>query len=51
MSQFGTEFCDQFAIVRFEDGEWQAPALQALEPLQLHQGLSLVRWQSTYLPP
>ena len=47
MSQFGTEFCDQFAIVRFEDGEWQAPALQALEPLQLHPAAHVLHYAST----
>jgi len=47
MSQFGTEFCDQFAIVRFEDGEWQAPALQALEPLQLHPAAHVFHYAST----
>ncbi len=47
MSQFGTEFCDQFAIVQFEDGEWQAPALQALEPLQLHPAAHVFHYAST----
>ncbi len=47
MSQFGTEFCDQFAIVQFEDGEWQAPALQALEPLQLHPAAHVLHYAST----
>ena len=47
MSQFGTEFCDQFAIVRFEDGEWQAPALRALEPLQLHPAAHVFHYAST----
>ncbi len=47
MSQFGTEFCDQFAIVQFEDGEWQAPALRALEPLQLHPAAHVFHYAST----
>jgi len=47
MSQFGTEFCDQFAIVQFEDGEWQAPALRALEPLQLHPAAQVFHYAST----
>ena len=47
MSQFGTEFCDQFAIVRFKDGAWQAPALQALEPLQLHPAAHVFHYAST----
>ena len=47
MSQFGTEFCDQFAIVQFEDGAWQAPALQALEPLQLHPAAHVFHYAST----
>ena len=47
MSQFGTEFCDQFAIARFEDGEWQAPALRALEPLELHPAAHVFHYAST----
>ena len=47
MSQFGTEFCDQFAIVRFEDGAWQAPALQALKPLELHPAAHVFHYAST----
>jgi len=47
MSQFGTEFCDQFAIVRFEDGAWQAPALRPLEPLQLHPAAHVFHYAST----
>ena len=26
MGQFGTEFCDQIAIVRYESEAWQQPA-------------------------
>ncbi len=47
MSQFGTEFCDRFAIVRFEGGEWQAPALRALEPLALHPAAHVFHYAST----
>jgi branched-chain amino acid aminotransferase len=47
MSQFGTEFCDQFAIARFEDGAWQAPAIQALKPLELHPAAHVFHYAST----
>jgi len=47
MSQFGTEFCDQFAIARFENGAWQAPAIQALKPLELHPAAHVFHYAST----
>ena len=47
MSQFGTEFCDQFAIARFENDAWQAPAIQALKPLELHPAAHVFHYAST----
>ncbi len=47
MSQFGTEFCDQFAIARFENGAWQDPAIQALQPLELHPAAHVFHYAST----
>ncbi len=47
MSQFGTEFCDQFAIARFENDAWQAHAIQALKPLELHPAAHVFHYAST----
>ena len=47
MSQFGSEFCDQFTIVRFENGAWQKPAMQALQPLELHPAAHVFHYAST----
>ena len=47
MSQFGTEFCDQFAIARFGDGAWQDPTVEALKPLELHPAAHVFHYAST----
>ncbi len=47
MSQFGSEFCDQFTIARFENGAWQAPVMQALKPLELHPAAHVLHYAST----
>ena len=47
MSQFGTEFCDTFAIARFIDGAWQDPAIEALRPLELHPAAHVFHYAST----
>jgi branched-chain amino acid aminotransferase len=47
MGQFGTEFCDHFAIVRYVDGAWQAPAIQPLAPLPMHPAAHVFHYAST----
>ena len=47
MSQFGTEFCDTFAIARFSDGEWQAASIEPLAPLSLHPAAHVLHYAST----
>ena len=47
MSQFGSEFCEQFAIAKFEDGAWQPHAIQALMPLELHPASHVFHYAST----
>ena len=47
MGAFGTEFCDHFAIARFEDGAWQAPALEPLAPLSIHPAAHVFHYAST----
>ena len=47
MGAFGTEFCDHIAIARFEDGAWQAPALEPLAPLSIHPAAHVFHYAST----
>jgi len=47
MSQFGTEFCDHFAIARFADGAWSAPTIKPLEPLPMHPAAHVFHYAST----
>lgn len=47
MSQFGSEFCEQFAIAKFKDGAWQPAAIQALMPLELHPASHVFHYAST----
>ncbi|MDJ0917774.1 MAG: branched-chain amino acid aminotransferase [Woeseiaceae bacterium] len=47
MSQFGTNFCDNFVKARYEDGAWQAPELVPLEPLQMHPASHVFHYAST----
>lgn len=47
MSQFGTEFCDHFAIARYTRGAWAAPAIQPLKPLELHPAAHVFHYAST----
>jgi len=47
MAQFGTVFCDNFTIARFEDGAWQPAELKSVEPLQLHPASHVFHYAST----
>ena len=47
MSQFGTEFCERFAVAKFENGAWQPHAIQALMPLELHPASHVLHYAST----
>ena len=47
MKPFGTEFCDQFAIVRYSDGAWSAPSVEPLTPLSLHPAAHVFHYAST----
>ena len=47
MGAFGTEFCDNFAIARFEDGRWQAPSIEPLAPLPMHPAAHVFHYAST----
>ena len=47
MGQFGTEFCDHIAIVRYENDAWQAPSIETLKPLSLHPAAHVFHYAST----
>lgn len=47
MSQFGTEFCDEFSIARYADGAWQAPSIEPLKPLSIHPAAHVFHYAST----
>lgn len=47
MSAFGTEFCDHFALVRFQNGAWGDYALEPLAPLPLHPAAHVLHYSST----
>jgi branched-chain amino acid aminotransferase len=47
MGQFGTEFCDHIAIVRYENGAWQAPSIEPLKPLPMHPAAHVFHYAST----
>ena len=44
---FGTQFSDQMTIARFENGDWSAPEVQRVEPLQIHPGAHVLHYSST----
>ncbi len=47
MGQFGTEFCDHIAIVRYENDAWQAPSIETLKPLPMHPAAHVFHYAST----
>jgi len=47
MAQFGTVFCDHFTSVRYVDGSWQQPELQAIGPIPMHPASHVFHYAST----
>ncbi|MDJ0941284.1 MAG: branched-chain amino acid aminotransferase [Woeseiaceae bacterium] len=47
MSTFGTQFCENFAIARYLDDQWQAAAIEPLRPLELHPASHVLHYAST----
>jgi branched-chain amino acid aminotransferase len=47
MRQFGTEFSDHIAIVRFEDNAWQTPEIVPLAPLSIHPAAHVFHYSSS----
>lgn len=47
MGQFGTEFCDEIAIARYENDAWQEPSFEPLRPLEIHPAAHVFHYSST----
>ena len=47
MASFGTVFCDQMAIARFENGRWGGASIEPLAPLPLHPASHVFHYAST----
>ena len=47
MAQFGTVFCDQIAIARFESGVWQTARIEPLAPLPIHPAAHVLHYASS----
>ena len=47
MTQFGTEFCENFVVARFADGAWKQPEIKPLEPIELHPAAHVLHYAST----
>lgn len=47
MAQFGTVFCDNFTIARFEGGAWQPAELRPIEPLPMHPAAHVFHYASS----
>ncbi len=47
MGQFGTEFCDHFAIARFENNTWSSASIEPLRPLSMHPASHVFHYSST----
>jgi branched-chain amino acid aminotransferase len=47
MAQFGTEFCDQFAIAYYKNNAWSKASIEALRPLPMHPAAHVFHYAST----
>lgn len=47
MAQFGTVFCDSFAVARYDDGAWQQAEIKPLAPLPMHPAAHVFHYAST----
>ena len=47
MGPFGTEFCDHFAIARYENDTWQPASVEPLKPLPMHPAAHVFHYAST----
>ena len=44
MKAFGTEFCDQFAIVRYADGAWGEASIEPTAPIPMHPAAHVLHY-------
>lgn len=47
MGVFGTEFCDQYALARYDDEGWHGGDIVPLEPLAMHPASHVFHYAST----
>lgn len=47
MGQFGTQFCENFAIARFENNAWSGGSVEPLRPLSMHPAAHVLHYAST----
>ena len=47
MAQFGTEFCDNFALTHYVNDQWQDAAIEPLRPLPMHPAAHVFHYAST----
>ena len=47
MATFGTVFCEQMAIARFENGSWGEASIEPLAPLPMHPASHVFHYAST----
>lgn len=47
MAVFGTEFCEQFSVMQFQDGAWNKAELRPLAPLPIHPAAHVLHYSST----
>ena len=47
MAQFGTVFCDTFAIAYYQDNNWNQPEVKPLAPLSLHPAAHVFHYASS----
>jgi branched-chain amino acid aminotransferase len=47
MSQFGTEFCNEFVIAKYADGAWTEPSIVPLAPLPMHPAAHVLHYASS----
>lgn len=44
---FGTQFCEQMALAKYADQQWQPHAMVPVEPLSIHPGAHVLHYSST----
>ncbi len=47
MGQFGTKFCNHFAIAQFKNNAWSKASIEPLKPLEMHPAAHVFHYAST----